>query len=172
MKGWLIAIVVIGLGGYLWYAKPWEPARYDQSAQGKQAKAIDKRVEQAKAFRNPGPDTWEARDYVKPTGNKRDLRDYGFGEREEAEKQIEALYAAGAKDVSYIHVVRRAREGQMPEGLYVALPDDKSKRAALIAIAQKWKYPPKECNQKYLYYSINSEEWNPDKPETSFMGTD
>jgi hypothetical protein len=170
MKGFLIAVLVLGVGGYLFFAKPWEPRRYDDTPQGKQAKAIDKRVEQAKAFRPP--DTWEARDYVRPTDNKKDLRSFGFGDRADAAKEVEALYAAGAKEVAYIHVARTARWGTSPEGLYVALPDDATKRKNLIAIAQKWKYPPKECHQKYLYYTMNENEWNPDTPETSFMGTD
>src|SRR4051794_1074927 len=103
MKGWLIAFVVLGVGGYLLYAKPWEPSRYDNTAQGKQAKAIDKRVDQAKAFR-PQPDTWEAREYTAPLTNKKDLRGYGFGEREDDAKMVESLYAAGAKEVAYVHV--------------------------------------------------------------------
>jgi len=171
MKGFLIFVGIVAVAGYLFWAKPWEPKRYDNTPQGQQAKRIDKRVEQAKAFR-PQPDTWEGRDYVKPTGNKKDIRSYGFGEREDAEKEIEALYAAGAKEVAYIHVQRTARMGTYPEGLYVTLPEDKTKRKALIAYAQKWKYPPKECNQKYIYCSLNPEEWNPDTAETSFMGTD
>jgi hypothetical protein len=169
MKGWLIAVVVIGVAGYLFWAKPWEPKRYDDTAQGQQAKRIDKRVDQAKAFRPP--DTWDGRDYTKATGNKKDLRGFGFGEREDDAKMVEKLYGLGAKDVAYVHVQRRAREGTIPEGLFVTLPEDKTKRAALIAEAQTWKFPPKECNQKYLYYTMNSEEWTPDSKETSFMGT-
>ena len=60
--------------------------------------------------------------------------------------------------------------GDQPEGLFVTLPDDPTKRKALFGMAAKWPRSPKDVKQKYIYWGMNPEEWNPDMSEPGFMG--
>jgi hypothetical protein len=160
MKGTLIFLVIVGVGGYLWFAKPWEPARYDTTPQGQQAKKIDNIVDKAIAY----PNIWEARDMLEHEPVIMGMKPY-----QEFRPIIDELYAAGATKVCFAYIVRSVRMGDQAEGLYAVLPKDPAKRKALIQIAQRWPHPPKECNQKYIYLRIRG--WDVDAPDSSFLGT-
>jgi hypothetical protein len=156
----LIILGVFVLGSYLWFAKPWEPSRYDDSKQGQEAKKMDKIVDRAIAY----PNISEARDMI-----SREPKFEGYQVYSEYTPVVEKLYAAGATNVSFCYIVHTVRGGYQAEGLYAVLPKDPAKRKALIAIAQTWPHPPRECNQKYVYMRIKG--WDVDQPEGSFLGT-
>ena len=45
MKGLIIAVVILA-GGYLLWAQPWKPKRYNDTAAGQEARRIDEHVQQ------------------------------------------------------------------------------------------------------------------------------
>jgi hypothetical protein len=156
----LIILGVFVISSYLWFARPWEPSRYDDTPQGQQAKKIDRIVDRAIAY----PNTQEARDML-----SREPKFDGFQVYAEYGPVIEQLYTAGAVNVSFAYTVHTVRGGYQAEGLYAVLPKDPAKRKALIAIAQAWPHPPKECRQKYIYMRIRG--WDVDARDPSFLGT-
>ena len=159
MKGTIIFVAVL-VAGALFYLKPWGEKRYDDTPQGVQARKTDKIVDTAIRNKN----IWEARAMVQGEPKIEGVQIY-----QEFLPIIESLYAAGATDVSFAYIKRSVRTGNQAEGMYVVLPKDPTKRAALMTIAQKWQYPPKECNQKYIYMRIGG--WDVEGPEPSFLGT-
>jgi hypothetical protein len=157
---WIVLAVVV-IGGYLWFAKPWEPKRYDDSVQGQQAKKTDGIVD--RAIRNKS--IWEAREMLKSEPVLLGHKVYS-----EYAPLVEELYTAGATQVAFAYIVRSVRVGDQAEGLYAVLPQDPAKRKALIKIAQSWPNPPKDVNQKYIYMRIHG--WDVNAPEPSFLGTE
>ena len=156
----LIILGVFAIGSYLLFFKPWEPSRYDNTPQGVQAKKIDKVVDRAIDY----PNVSEARDMI-----SREPKFEGYQVYSEYTPVVDQLYKAGATNVGFCYITHTVRGGYAAEGLYVVLPKDANKRAALIKIAQTWPHPPRECNQKYIYMRIKG--WDVDAPEGSFLGT-
>ncbi|HZZ42949.1 MAG TPA: hypothetical protein VFE58_08420 [Tepidisphaeraceae bacterium] len=165
MKGTLIFLVIVLIGGYLLYAKPWQEARYDESSQGQEAMKTDKIVDAAIGY----PNIWEAREMLDSQPVHDGAKTLTFGSYDEFSQMVDALYTAGAKKVAFAYITRGSRSGDHAEGMYVVLPKEPSKRAALIAMAQSWPHPPKEVNQKYIYYRIAG--WDVNDPEKSLLGS-
>jgi hypothetical protein len=167
MKGKLIALLVIAAIVGLAIIRPWQTPRYNSSPAGVEAKAIDKHVDAAKAWRPPN--TWEAREFLTPTPDPKKSYDSMVGmSHAQALAMANAFYSAGATEVAYLNIKRGVRSGDNPEGFFVAVPDDPKKRKAIFSIAAAWPKPPKDVMQKYIYYGFGS--WSPDDPEPGFLG--
>ncbi|MGH7215124.1 MAG: hypothetical protein ACREIT_10215 [Tepidisphaeraceae bacterium] len=171
MKGGVIAVLVIAAAVMLWVWKPWEAGRYDDTPAGKEAKIIDEHVEDAKAWRPPN--TWEARDFLRPKPMPKVNYNLMIGlTHAEATKLVNELYQAGAEEVAYLNIKRSVRSGDHPEGFYVTLPDEPDKRKATLTrfnlyATTEGKPPTTDVRQKYAYFGYG--DWNPTDPKPSFM---
>jgi hypothetical protein len=161
MKGLIIAVVILA-GGYLLWAQPWKPKRYNDTAAGQEARRIDEHVQQAFDWRDKTMSSrWPAKDYIGTREEKG--RGYGLG-FDEAKKFTDESLQAGAVEVSYINIKRSVRYGDSPEGIVVVLPEKPGARAPVFArfakeMASMGKPAPTDVNQKYLYIGFG--DWTP-----------
>jgi hypothetical protein len=161
----LIIVLVVVAGGYLLWAQPWKPKRYNDTPQGKEAARIDDHVQQAIDWKDPtGASWWSAKDYI---GTKQEKGRYfgSLGGWASANKFTNDMLQAGAKDVRFINIKRSVRTGDAPEGIVVVLPDGPAARAPIFTAFAKYmaadgKSAPPDVNQKYLYYGFGV--WSPE----------
>jgi hypothetical protein len=171
MKALIIVLVIVG-AGYLLWAQPWKPKRYNDTPQGKEAARIDDHVDQAVGWNDPsGASWWPARDYIGPKQEKG--RYFGsLGTWADAKKFTDDMFQAGAKDVRFINIKRSVRTGDAPEGIVVVLPDAPSARGPVFTafgkhLAAEGKSAPPDVKQKYLYFGFGS--WSPDGESPGFL---
>jgi hypothetical protein len=169
MKKLIIIAVLLG-GGYVLWAQPWKPKRYNDSPAGQEARKIDNHVQEAFDWRDTTMHKrWPAKEYI---GTKsQEGRGYGVGGFPEAKKFVDELYQAGATDVSYINIIRSVRYGDSPGALAVTLPEQPAARAAVFARFAKelpaGKTAPTDVHQKYLYMGFD--QWSPSDPSPGFL---
>jgi hypothetical protein len=169
-KGLIFLLVIVG-GGYLLWAQPWKPHRYNDTPEGKEAKRIDDHVQQAVDWHDSTQASWwPAKDYIGPKAEKgRSFGDMGWAE---ANKFTDDLLQAGATGVYFINIKRSVRSGDAPEGLVAVLPDAPAARASVFAafgkqLSAQGKSAPKDVNQKYLYMGFGT--WTPTADEPGFL---
>lgn len=169
MKGLIITAVILGVGYLLW-AQPWKPKRYNDTPAGQEARKIDDHVQQALDWRDKTNESrWPAKDYIGSAESKG--RAYGL-DFASAKKLTDDCLQAGAVDVLYINIKRSVRYGDNPEGLVVILPEKQAARAPVFArfakeMASLGKPAPTDVNQKYLYIGFG--QWSPSNDAPGFL---